>query len=65
MHRQALRAWLLSFPGLDYLRKVTPCDEWKLGYKVMAGGTPANPAALALIKNCGDQAHEDFHDRGL
>jgi hypothetical protein len=49
MHRQALRAWLLFTPGLDQLRisfSTPGLGDW--AYKVMAGGTPANPATLAL-----------------
>jgi hypothetical protein len=45
MHRRALRARLLSFPGWDLLR-IDFCTP-RLGAvenKVMAGGTPANPA---------------------
>jgi hypothetical protein len=49
MHRQALRAWLLSFPGLDqFIGFSLP----RLGVdldKVMAGGTPANPATLDTL----------------
>ena len=47
-HRQALRAWLLSLPGWDLL--TNQFSMQRLGVvkdKVMAGGTPANPAALA------------------
>ena len=37
---------LLSLPGLDLLRIISPRDEGSEAYKVMAGGTPANPARL-------------------
>src|SRR4029077_16513676 len=49
-HRQALRAWLLSLPGLDQLR--IGFSTQRMGGardKVMAGGTPAIPAALVRV----------------
>jgi hypothetical protein len=50
-HRRALRARLLSFQYVDgiYLRRISPRrDEEGIKHKVMAGGTPANPATMAL-----------------
>jgi hypothetical protein len=49
MHRQALRAWLLS-PGHGLRRRSSPRDVWSEENKVMAGGTPANPATLELVR---------------
>ncbi len=50
-HRRALRARLLSFRYIDgtYLRInfYSPCSG-VIRDKVMAGGTPANPATLVL-----------------
>ncbi len=48
-HRRALRARLLSFRYTDGLCLTISFSTRRLGVgenKVMAGGTPANPAAL-------------------
>jgi hypothetical protein len=47
-HRRALRARLLLLRYIDGIdsRLALPTTFWGEGDKVMAGGTPANPAAL-------------------
>jgi hypothetical protein len=48
-HRQALRAWLLFIPGIGFItNQFLHATPGSLEDKVMAGGTPANPAAMAL-----------------
>jgi hypothetical protein len=51
-HRRALRTGRLPFRYADaiYLRNVAISRSWAVnGNKVMAGGTPANPATLVLL----------------
>jgi hypothetical protein len=48
-HRQALRAWLLFLPGSDLFTNWFLHAAIEVGRdKVMAGGTPANPATPAF-----------------